>query len=49
MDVDCVITDPLVSWLAPKGCVLLVDCRSNAFEIVPLDDDNVVSSCPIMG
>ena len=42
MGVGCGIMDQFVSSLATKGCALLVDCRSNAFETVPLDDDSVV-------
>lgn len=42
MNVPCGIMDQFVSSLAKKDCTLLVDCRSNAYETVPLDDDGVV-------
>lgn len=34
--------DQFVSALASEGSALLVDCRSNAYEKVPLDDHGVV-------
>lgn len=34
--------DQFVSALAREGSTLLVDCRSHAYETVPLDDAGVV-------
>lgn len=42
MGVKCGIMDQFVSSLASKGTALLVDCRSNAYERIPLDDHGVV-------
>lgn len=42
MNVPCGIMDQFVSALAREGSTLLVDCRSHAFETVPLDDAGVV-------
>lgn len=42
MKTPCGIMDQFVSALACKGCTLLVDCRSNEHEAVPLSDDSVV-------
>lgn len=42
MGVKCGIMDQFVSSLASEGTALLVDCRSNAYERVPLDDHAVV-------
>ncbi|CAN0486662.1 unnamed protein product, partial [Scytosiphon promiscuus] len=40
--VPCGIMDQFVSALAVANSTLLVDCRTNAFETVPLDDPDVV-------
>ncbi|CAB1107800.1 unnamed protein product [Ectocarpus sp. CCAP 1310/34] len=42
MGIPCGIMDQFVSALAVAGTTLLVDCRTNAFETVPLDDSGVV-------
>ena len=42
MNVPCGIMDQFVSSLAREGSTLLVDCRDNSSETVPLDDDGVV-------
>lgn len=42
MNVPCGIMDQFVSALASEGSTLLVDCRSHAYETVPLDDAGVV-------
>lgn len=42
MDVPCGIMDQFVSSLAQEQSTLLVDCRDNSFETVPLDDTGVV-------
>ncbi|CAM9526735.1 unnamed protein product, partial [Choristocarpus tenellus] len=38
----CGIMDQFASVLARQGCTLLVDCASNKYETVPLDDPGVV-------
>lgn len=42
MNTPCGIMDQFVSSLAREASTLLVDCRSNTFEAVPLDDNGVV-------
>lgn len=42
MNTPCGIMDQFVSALAQQSSTLLVDCRSNAFESVPLDDPEMV-------
>eukprot|EP00903_Cladosiphon_okamuranus_P014387 g13355.t1 len=42
MNIPCGIMDQFVSALAEAGSTLLVDCRTNDFETVPLDDPAVV-------
>lgn len=42
LNTPCGIMDQFVSALAQKNATLLVDCRSNAYEPVPLDDPDIV-------